>query len=531
MKNRNELILANLIANKVETTPDLEVLTFVHIDNEGKIISDSRNYQQLWDNAQRIAAGITDLGLEPGQSFALLMQNHPEFVEAMIAASITGTVFVPIDPRIQGQKLKYMLEFSECRGIICADYALDNFYSIKENLPQIDWIIQLDSGNKIADNDEVVSLKAILNRVVTELPILSTDPDDPMQMIYTSGTTGDPKAILSPHSRFGEIIKLGAFLGFKQDDRPYTGLSLTHANAQLITLGCSLKMGLRAVISRKFTKSKLWDITRKFGCTVFNLLGGMTTAIYSEVNKPNDGDNPVRYVLSAGMPKAIWNDFKQRFKVEICEFYGAAEGGLTINHMDKGPVGSIGITPPTLNVFIIDQNDNECPHGTAGEIIFSNSDGSAPSVTYYKNEKATAQKVRGGWLRMGDVGHIDENGWLFFHYRKGGGLRRNGDFVNPDSIEKIIAEHPQVNDVYVYGINAESGAPGEKDIVAAVVASSLKYFDPVSLFTACKSKLEANSVPSYIQLVDEIPKTASEKPQERFLKELFDTQSERVFGQ
>jgi len=530
MINRNELILANLIANRVETSPDLDVLTFVHIDNSGKINSDSRTYQQLWDNAQRIAAGITDLGLKPGQSFALLMQNHPEFVETMIAASITGTVFVPIDPRVQGHKLKYMLEFSECRGIICADYTLDNFYAVKASLPQIDWVIQLDNENQLATNDEIVSLKSILDRLVPQLPILSIDPDTPMQMLYTSGTTGDPKAILSPHRRFGETIKLGSFLGLKQDDRPYTGLSLTHANAQLITLGCSLKMGLRAVISRKFTKSKLWDITREFGCTVFNLLGGMTTAVYSEANKPNDGDNPVRYVISAGMPKAIWNDFKQRFNVEIFEFYGAAEGGLTINPLGKGPVGSIGMAPHTLEVRIVDEDDNECPQGTAGEIVFRNSDGSSPHVEYFKNKTATIKKVNGGWLRMGDIGHMDTNGWLYFHYRKGGGLRRNGDFINPASVEKVIAEHPQVSDVYVYGVPAASGAPGEKDIVAAIVLEQSDSFDAKSLIVQCKSQLDANSVPSYIQVVDEIPKTASEKPQERFLIELFDNQSERVFS-
>ena len=134
-----------------------------------------------------------------------------------------------------------------------------------------------------------------------------------MQMLYTSGTTGDPKAILSPYARFGFVASLGEVLGLNASDRPYTGLSLTHANAQLITLGATLFMGLRGVISRKFTKSRLWDITRHYGCTMFNLLGGMTTAIYSEPEKPNDADNPVRYVLSAGMPAAIWDKFQKRF--------------------------------------------------------------------------------------------------------------------------------------------------------------------------------------------------------------------------
>ncbi|MBR9866400.1 MAG: ATP-dependent acyl-CoA ligase [Oceanospirillales bacterium] len=530
MKNRDELILANLIANRAETQPQLDVLTFVHVDTDGNFSEQVRTYRQLWDNAQRIAAGLYDLGIKQGQSFALIMQNHPEFVETMIAASITGTVFVPIDPRVQGSKLKYMLEFAECRGVVCADYALDNLLSVRGQIPELDWIVGLDTSTQKCNNSNILSFKELLSNELRDLPVRSEDPDAPMQILYTSGTTGDPKAILSPHRRFGEVISLGAFLGLKPDDRPYTGLSLTHANAQILTLGCSLKMGLRAVISRKFTKSRLWDITRAYQCTVFNLLGGMTTAIYSEPVKASDADNKVRYVISAGMPKEIWNDFRERFGVEVFEFYGAAEGGLTLNPMGLGPIGSVGKAPSSLEVKVFDDSDTECPPGIQGEIVFRNTDGTPPKVSYLKNTQASIEKTRNGWLRMGDIGHMDEDGWLYFDYRKGGGIRRNGDFVNTAFVEKVVAEHHLVSDVYIYGVPARSGAPGEKDIVAAVVAEQSSPFDPNTLFHHCRQALEPNFVPTYIQLVDEIPKTASEKPQERFLLELFDTQSQRVFS-
>lgn len=529
MTSRDELILANIIANRVETQPDLDVLTFVHIDGHGEFQEAVRSYTQLWDNAQRIAHALQAQGVQPGDRFALLMQNHPEFVEGMIAAGITGTAFVPIDPRTQGVKLKYMLDFAECRGVICADYAGDNLYSIKDQLEHLRWVLQLDTGLNAPLREGAASLNEALAMPATAaLPIMATDPDDTMQLLYTSGTTGDPKAILSSHRRYSEVASLGPFMGIREDDRPYTGLSLTHANAQLITLGNALKMGLRAVISRKFTKSRLWDITRHYGCTFFNLLGGMTTAVYSEPNKPNDADNPVRFVLSAGMPKAIWDDFKERFGVEIFEFYGAAEGGITLNPMGIGPVGSIGKAPPTLEVKIFDEDDIECPRGLAGEICFRNTDGSGPVVNYYKNPEASAKKTHGGWLRMGDIGHMDEAGWLFFHYRDGSGIRRNGDFVNTAYVEKVVAEHPMVSDVFVYGVPAASGAPGEKDVVAAIVPEAGVEFDAQDLMAVCRVELEANCVPSYLHLVDEIPKTASEKPQERFLLEMFDPTSERV---
>jgi crotonobetaine/carnitine-CoA ligase len=287
-------------------------------------------------------------------------------------------------------------------------------------------------------------------------------------------------------------------------------------------------MSLRGVISLKFTKSRLWDICRHYGCTVFNLLGGMTTAIYADPPQDNDADNPVRYVLSAGMPIAIWDDFKKRFNVEIYEFYGCAEGGLTLNPPGQGgPAGSIGKAPPTMECTVRNEDDHEVPNGEAGELCFRDADGTCPPVQYFKNPEASASKTKGGWFRSGDIGHKDADGWIFFDYRAGGGIRRNGDFVNPAFVEKVIAEAPGISDVFVYGVHMPSNAPGEKEVVAAIVTAS-SGFQPRQIFDLCREQLESNFVPSYLQLVDEIPKTASEKPLERFLLEAFDTDADNV---
>jgi len=304
-------------------------------------------------------------------------------------------------------------------------------------------------------------------------------------------------------------------------------LSLTHANAQVITLGTALVNAIPCVLSRRFSKSRLWDITRKYGCTNFTLLGGMTTAIYAEPPKPNDADNPVRSIISAGMPAAIWNEFRKRFDVELLEFYGAAEGGLTANPPGVGPVGSIGKPIPTLVHRIVDEDGNDVPRDAngerTGELLFMHKDGTPFKVEYYRNPEASAQKCAGGWLHMGDVVREDKDGWLYFLYRKGSGIRRNGEFINAAFIEKVIAEVPEVDDVYVYGVPSANGVPGEKDVVAAVVPKDpdLDAFDVQGLYRLCRQKLEASVVPSYIQLLHQIPKTASEKPQDRFLIEAF----------
>jgi crotonobetaine/carnitine-CoA ligase len=281
-------------------------------------------------------------------------------------------------------------------------------------------------------------------------------------------------------------------------------------------------------LSRRFTKSRLWDITRRHRCTTFTLLGGMTTAVYSEPPKLDDADNPVRFVVSAGMPRAIWRDFERRFGVRIVEFYGAAEGGLTVNPLGVGPVGSIGRCVPSLQYRIVDEDGRDCAPGEMGELLFRHASGAPFKVEYFGNPEASAKKSAGGWLHMGDVVHRDDDGWLYFDFRKGGGIRHNGEFVNPAFVEKVIAECAEVDDVFVYGVPARSGAPGEKDVVAAVVPRTGTRFDPQALFRACRARLEPAMIPQYVQEVEAIPKTASEKPQERFLVDALRAEPQRV---
>lgn len=161
------------------------------------------------------------------------------------------------------------------------------------------------------------------------------------------------------------------------------------------------------------------------------------------------------------------------------------------------------------------------PPGASGEILFRHRDGRPFQVQYVGNPEASAAKCKDGWIHMGEIVHEDSEGWLFSEYRKGGAIRRNGDFVNTAFIEKAIAESSLIDDVYVYGVKAASAAPGEQDVVAAVVPARADTFDPQFLFSLCRAKLEANFVPTYIHVPDQIPKTASEKPQDRFLLESF----------
>ncbi len=495
----------------------------------------TRTFSALWSNGRALAQGLSAQGVGAGTSVGLLMANHAEFVELMVAAALLGAVLVPIDPRTRGDKLAFMLRNSRAEGVIAADYALPNVEDALALAPGVRWMFGLatDEGpGRGLWSPRVLDFAQLWCADGAGFDEAEPPADSPMQIIHTSGTTGDPKGIVMTHRRYC-ATSAAAFqiFGYGPSDRLYSGLSLTHANSQLVTLGAALHGGLTAVLSRRFTKTRLWAIAREHRCTTFTLLGGMTTAIYAQPPQEDDADHPVRFVVSAGMPPSLWKPFEQRFGVRVLEFYGSAEGGLVVNPIGAGPVGSIGRPAPGLKCRIVDEQGNDVRPGASGELLLAPEDGTPVQVEYLGNPEASAAKCAHGWLHTGDVVHADDEGWLYFDFRQGGGIRRNGDFISAPFVERVIAESGLVEDAYVYGVPAASGAPGEKDVVAAVVPAHPDSFEVEALFAHCRRGMEANFVPSFIQVVARIPKTASEKPQERFLVELLASDRNNVHAE
>lgn len=504
--------LLRMVLDGVASNMAAPIVTFVDIDPKGAFVEEARTYDDLLFAGRHLAGALQGVGMGEGDAFAIIMRNHPEFLEAMIASEIAGTVFVPIDPRTRGEKLAYMLRFSRCRGAIVSRDVLPHLDALRDGLPDLAWVWVIDGAESDQDHELLADVRANARPVgdVTPRPA-----DAPMQMLFTSGTTGDPKAILAPHARYAAVASLGPLIGLQAGDILYTGLSLTHANAQLITLGNGLSSQLPVIVSRQFTKSRLWEILTRYRCTSFNLLGGMATAIFAEPEGRFDRAHRVRFVLSAGMPASMWRAFEERFGVDIFEFFGAAEGGLSLNPPGEGPVGSIGKPPAGGICEILDSEGMVLPPGETGEICFRNADGSVAPVTYFGDPKASAAKTEGGWFHTGDIGWKDGDGWLFFSHRDGHSIRRNGDFIDGRAIETLIAGMPGVADVYVYGVSTPGNTPGEKEVVAAIVADAA--FDPAAIIPACARALGTANTPTFLQLVDVIPKTASEKPQDRHL--------------
>lgn len=509
--------LADLVARKAQEEPDTAILTFVTVEPSGALSDERRSYRDLAERGAALARGLADLGVRQGDSFAIMMNNHPEFVEAMIAAALLGAVFVPIDSRTMGEKLAYMLAHAECRGVVCADYCADVLLDAARAGAGLRWLLVVGDrpAGAVEAPVEVRTYRDVLDAPAGEMVPAVVDPASPMFMMFTSGTTGNPKAVVQTHGQYIAAAKGMRGLGIGAGDRLYTGLSLTHINAQG-TLRSGLALSIPVVISRKFTRSRLWDICRAYGCTVFNLLGGMIPEIFAVPPKPDDADNPVRLVISAGMPASLWNAYRERFGIEICEVYGATEGGGALfNPAGVGPVGSMGKPGPTTEAMPFNEAGDPCAPFEPGELCFRRTDGVETRVAYYRNDAASRDKVRGGWYRTGDIVHYDADGWFFFHHRAGGGVRRNGDFVNTALVESAISRSGLVDDVFVYGVPTPRNVAGEKTLVATIVPTDPAGFRPEALLDYCRTHLERNDVPEIVHIVSAIPKTVSEKPIER----------------
>ena len=198
--NLRQMSFASVIEAQSHKYPQLPVLRFVHVDNTGALLSETRSYKQLWRNASRLAAAIQKKQTGAVSNIALMMNNHPEFVETMVASSMLGLPFVPIDPRARGMKLSYMLSHTECKGLICADYCLQQVLDeLSENVA-LDWIVCVNTGDKdlqgLMERGNVADYETVLATATTDVSPVTTTPETPMMMMFTSGTTGNPKAVV-----------------------------------------------------------------------------------------------------------------------------------------------------------------------------------------------------------------------------------------------------------------------------------------------------------------------------------------------
>jgi len=475
---------------------------------------DTYSYADAEERSARAAAGLRSLGVARGDHVALIMPNTPEFLWAWFGAARLGAPVVPVNTALKGDGLVHILDHSDSETVVVHADLLDRFTDVRGRLAKVRRAVVVGGDATGAGGFSDTSWDDLTAARASDVGDASIAPGDLMMVMYTSGTTGLPKGVTIPHQQIIGAPFLASFAGLDADDVFYTCLPLFHANAALISIWGAFGLGTRVALSPRFSASRFWDDVRRYGATQFNSLGAMMPILFKQPERPDDADNPCRIVLSAACPKEIWEAFEWRFGVEIIEFYGTVEGGLSMAGPDA-PVGSIGKPLPINEMRIVRDDDTECDPYEVGEIV-SRPVGGPPTVQYYKNPDATAEKVRGGWMRSGDAGYVDADGYLWFADRKKDFLRRRGENISSFEVEKVLNDHPDVLESAVYAVPAELS---EDDVMAALVLQPGATLDPVDLMRHCEKRMAYFMVPRYLRVVDELEKTGTHRVQKQSLRD------------
>lgn len=473
---------------------------------------DTYTYADMEERSARVANGLREVGVVQHDNVALLLPNSPELLFAWFGAARVGAPVVPVNVALKGDSLVHIVDHSDAKTLVVhADY-LDQVERVRDRLPKIASIVVVGGDTGPGPDGGTVPWAQVAAGDPRDADA-DVSPTDLMMVMYTSGTTGLPKGVTIPQMQTLGGSLLCAFAGLNSDDVFYTCLPLFHANAAIISIWGAFGLGTTIALSRRFSASRFWDEIRRYGATQFNALGAMMPILFKQPSRPDDADNPVRIVLSAACPKEIWEAFETRFGVDIVEFYGTVEGGLTMAGPDAPP-GSIGKPLPINEMKVLAEDDRECGVDEIGELV-SRPVGGTASVSYYKNEEASADKTRGGWLRSGDLAYVDADGWLWFVDRKTDSMRRRGENISSFEVERALNRHPDVAESAVYAVPSDVG---EDDVMAALTLVPGATFDPESVLGHCEDHLAYFMVPRYLRVVDTLAKTETHRVQKASLR-------------
>ncbi len=505
---------AELLEEKAKKHPDRTMLLYR---------DEKFTYRQMNQNANRVANLLLELGGGQGKGIGIIMRNSPRFLDIEFGAQKIGMYVVPINCELKGDGLQYVINHSDIEFIAADAELLDSIQKVSEEIPGVKKIIVDDVEEEAKEFDipkgmDLLSLAYHPVASARNPEIGYAGRDDKCMMLYTSGTTGRPKGVVySVNTTRVKLLSLMAGVILTKNDVYYTSFSLAHGNALLLTVSLSMARGGTVALARKFSASRFWDDIRKHEVTIFNTIGSIIPILMKQPERPNDRENKVHHVLSAACPADMWEPFEKRFGVTIYEGYGAVDsGGKGIMNFGTAPIGSLGKPTTGLGGFkIIDENGKEVPSGTPGELIFEVK-GEGQGVPYYKNEKASNEKVRDGWMYTGDMVRTDKRGYVYFVGRNTESMRKGGENVSAYEVEHVMMKHPSIEDVAVFAVPSDLA---EDEIMACVKIVKGKAFDAGELVKFLSDKLAKFAVPRYIRVVDEFPMTNSHRVIKRVLEE------------
>jgi crotonobetaine/carnitine-CoA ligase len=468
------------------------------------------SYGDVLSHTQRAANGLVALGVKPGERVAIMMGNRPEFLWVHFAINFIGAHSVPINTSQRGATLQHILANSDSVAVVFENVLRDAVMSVKDKVPTLRSTVVADGP---AGGGVDLTLEKLFDEPDQEPQIEVATPSAAVGMMYTSGTTGPPKGVVATGYDMAPLQTVFAAIGVKPGETMYTALPLFHGNALLLSAIGSMSLGAKLALAEKFSASRFWDDCRKYEAVEFNTLGGMISILMKQPAKPNDRENPVRVVLSAACPANVWRQFEQRFDVRLVEFYGMVDSpGFLLN--DVGKVGAMGKPIGGVDFRVVDDDEKPLPAGKVGELVFRHPMG--PLTLYYKLPEATSEAYRGGWFHSGDLAEYDDEGFYYFRGRKKASMRRRGENISAWEIESVMNDHPAVLESAAYAVPSELG---EDEVMIAVVARPGQKLAPTDLLDFCHGRMAHYAIPRYVDFVDEIPKTGTQRVQYGVLRE------------
>ncbi len=490
---------------------------------------------RIWTHGDLLAeaeafAALFRERLEPGRPphVAVLLDNTPDYVFALCGAALCGAVLVGLNHTRRGEHLANDIMYTDVQLLLTEPRHTDLIEPVLGDLALPGGVLTSTRFAESEDDQRTLigeRLEDALSSIATaggNVPAEGTDAgvESLWVLLFTSGTSAAPKAVRCTQRRL--LItgnRMTMVLGVGKDDVGYVAMPLFHSNSLMVGLAPALVAGASVGLARRFSASRFLDDVRRYGATWFNYTGKPLAYLLATPERADDADNSLRVAYgNEGSPQVVETAAK-RFGVTIVDVFGATEGAIALDRTGSPPRGSVGRLKE--GVKVVDPDGNELArarfdsegrllnaHESVGELV--NVEGLGPFEGYYKNDEAMARATRFGWYWSGDLGYVDENGWVYFAGRTSDWLRVDGENFPAAPIEGIVSRHPDVLLASVYGVpDADAG----DQVMAALVLREGASFDGGSFarWVEAQPDLSPKWRPRYVRITKALPTTATNK--------------------
>jgi fatty-acyl-CoA synthase len=445
----------------------------------------------------QLAAALT-ARLDPSRPphIGALLGNTSFFSTLLVAAGLRGLVPVGLNPTRRGAALASDITRADCQLVLTDD-------------PSV-----VPAGVDFIDVESPSWAAELAGYAGTPVTFAELAGDDLFMLIFTSGTSGEPKAVRVTHDKVAFPGRmLAERFGLGPADTCYLAMPLFHSNAIMAGWSVAAAAGASIALRRKFSASQFIPDVRRYGATYANYVGKPLSYILATPERPDDADNPLKFLYgNEGAPRDLPR-FAARFGVRVVDGFGSTEGGVAIARTPDTPDGSLG--PLTDEVAIVDvETGQPCPPGVVGELV--NPTGAGWFRGYYNSPDAESDRMAGGVYHTGDLAYRDEAGYIYFAGRLGDWMRVDGENLGTAPIERILLRHGDIVETAVYPI--PDPAVGDR-VMAAVVLGDGATFD-VEAFRAFLDEqpdLGPKQRPSFVRVATELPRTETFKVLKRVL--------------